>query len=65
MSKYIKWELINEFKNKAILFGIIAVVYFLVLVVPYSDNVFFFFLISCLFYNYVFNNYTFFYIWSK
>lgn len=40
MSKYIKWELINEFKNKAILFGIIAVVYFLVLVVPYSDNVF-------------------------
>lgn len=40
MSKYIKWELINEFKNKAILFGIIAVVYFLVLIVPYSDNVF-------------------------
>lgn len=39
MFKYIKWELINEMKSKAILFGLIAVIYLLVLILPSSDSV--------------------------
>lgn len=39
MFKYIKWELINEMKSKALLFGLIAVIYLLVLILPSSDSV--------------------------
>ena len=41
MFKYIKWELINEAKSKAIILGIIAAIYLFVGVLPLesSDNI--------------------------
>ena len=39
MFKYIKWELINELKNKKLLLGVIAITYLLVYLLPASDNV--------------------------
>lgn len=40
MFKYIKWELIDEMKSKRLLLAVIAVVYFLVYLIPNnSDNV--------------------------
>lgn len=38
MFKYIKWELINEIKSKKVLFGIVALVYLLVLILPNSSD---------------------------
>lgn len=37
MFKYIKWELINEFKSKLVMFGVIAIVYLLIFIIPNSS----------------------------
>ena len=38
MFKYIKWELINELKNKKIILATIAIIYFCVAFIPSFDN---------------------------
>lgn len=40
MSKYIKWELINEFKSKTLMFGVIIAIYLLAAILTPGDGVF-------------------------